>query len=703
MGQSVQTVHMLTKPHVFYDNNLKQALGNQCNSITDFEKTLMLEEESRSKMLLKQTDPMVLEKKAPRELPKVSLVNTSLKKLKYHLGQFDNVVKNRITPDALTEGEWGFEHTKAVFLKEIIPFVKTLKDIFNAFDKVLLTKITEVQIVYNQMEAVVQQYHVDKQFFEIQKKQFLIGNDRLLDQIISQDIVNIVVNSSLDENNSVNVKSFVTMTDSMNYVEMYNKCLELEAELIKQHNMNNTSVNQTEPSFDQLFELNNLNAELQAKDTTIKKLKANIKRLNKTSTTNNVKKDIDEIETINIELEHRVTKLIAENEHLKQTYKQIYDSIKPSRVQAKEHDESLERVLVITSLKNDLKKFKGKYIVDNAAQVLNDTTIAPRMYKLDRVTLASKDKNNMETHIYYLKHTMEQAVILREIVEQSKALNPLDSASYSTCKYVKLIQEFLGYVRDTCPDIHKPSEKLVVVTPINKKKIVRSKSTDNTKNDRILQISSSTQKKNKVEDHSRIVKSSLNKSNCIVEPSGNANLQHSKLNTNSELMCIKCNSSMFDARHELCFLEFVSNMNASSKSMFVKKAKKKEEWKPTGKVFTKIGYNWRPTGRTFTLVGNACPLTRITTTNKVSLREPITIEVVAHESVVTKVYTRRPKVPKTNGFNTKPKIAKSMFSNKMKPGTSRGSNTSVAPSSSSVDLRLSKLFCGIWTPDAPST
>ncbi|GJW63111.1 hypothetical protein Tco_0114995 [Tanacetum coccineum] len=89
MGQSTQTVHMLTKPQVFYDNNLKQALGFQnpfylkkaqqirpmlydgnviaketnVISIVDSEETLMLEEESRSKMLLKQSDPMVLEKK----------------------------------------------------------------------------------------------------------------------------------------------------------------------------------------------------------------------------------------------------------------------------------------------------------------------------------------------------------------------------------------------------------------------------------------------------------------------------------------------------------------------------------------------------------------------------------------------------------------------------------------------------------------
>ncbi|GJU82433.1 hypothetical protein Tco_1284798 [Tanacetum coccineum] len=223
------------------------------------------------------------------------------------------------------------------------------------------------------------------------------------------------------------------------------------------------------------------------------------------------------------------------------------------------------------------------------------------MYKLDPVTLAPKGKNNRETHIYYLKHTMEQAAMLRKIVEQAKSLNLLNSASYSTCKYVKLIQELLGYVRDTFPDIHKPSEKLIAVTPVNKKKTV---------------------------------------------------------------------SSMFDARHELCFLEFLSGMNAR---------------------------------RTFTLVGNACPLTRITATNKVPLRELIPLEVVAQEYVVTKVYTRRPKVPKTNGSNSKPKIAKSMISNKTKPGTSWGSNTSVAPSPSSVDLRLSKLSCGTWTLDAQST
>nr|GFB79427.1 hypothetical protein [Tanacetum cinerariifolium] len=111
------------------------------------------------------------------------------------------------------------------------------------------------------------------------------------------------------------------------------------------------------------------------------------------------------------------------------------------------------------NIKNDLRKLKGKDIVDNAAQMSNAATITLGMYKLDPIILAPKVKNNGEAHEHYLKHTMEQSAILREVVEQAKSRNPLDSASYSACMHVKLIQELLGYVRDTCPDIHKPRVK----------------------------------------------------------------------------------------------------------------------------------------------------------------------------------------------------------------------------------------------------
>nr|GFB55887.1 hypothetical protein [Tanacetum cinerariifolium] len=84
----------------------------------------------------------------PKELLKVSTVNTRLKKLKQHLASFDVVVKERTT--AITEGTWGFEHTKACFRDEIIPFVKELKDLFNSFDQFLVDELFEVQNVFHQ-------------------------------------------------------------------------------------------------------------------------------------------------------------------------------------------------------------------------------------------------------------------------------------------------------------------------------------------------------------------------------------------------------------------------------------------------------------------------------------------------------------------------------------------------------------------------
>nr|GEZ46523.1 hypothetical protein [Tanacetum cinerariifolium] len=134
----------------------------------------------------------------PKELRKVSMVNSSLKKFKFHLASFDVVVKERTTATAIMEGTWGFEYTKACFRDEIIPFVKALKDLFNSFDQFLIDELTEVQNVFNQIEQAVKQHCVKKNKFEDKMKDVLKENERLLEQAISTDIVNIVVNANVN-------------------------------------------------------------------------------------------------------------------------------------------------------------------------------------------------------------------------------------------------------------------------------------------------------------------------------------------------------------------------------------------------------------------------------------------------------------------------------------------------------------------------
>nr|GEZ29155.1 hypothetical protein [Tanacetum cinerariifolium] len=242
--------------------------------IRDSEETLLLEDESCSKMLKKQKDPMMSEKKVnikpvdyvvlnqlskdfetrfvlqtefsaeqafwsqnsgnseesnlssstiiaevPKELPKVSMVNSSLKKLKFHLASFDMVVKERTIATSITEGTWGFKHTKACFRDEIIPFVKALKELFNSFDQFLIDELTEVQNVFNQIEHAVEQHCVEKNKFQDKMENVLKDNERLLEQAIRADIVNIIVH------------------DNVNYacktVNVCERCLTIETELQK--------------------------------------------------------------------------------------------------------------------------------------------------------------------------------------------------------------------------------------------------------------------------------------------------------------------------------------------------------------------------------------------------------------------------------------------------------------------------------------
>ncbi|GJY47694.1 hypothetical protein Tco_0436757 [Tanacetum coccineum] len=325
----------------------------------------------------------------------------------------------------------------------------------------------------------------DKNDYKIQIKQLQIDNDELLNQIMSQDIMH-----------------------TMNSVDICD--------------VNKSCVNECSQS--------------QEKDTVIRKLKEKIKSLSGKANVENVKMDIDEMEIINIELEHILNAQLQ------------------------------EKVFAITALKNELRKLKGKNVVDNAISKPT-TTIAPGM-------------NSCFSY-----------------GNSQRSLSPLDSALDYACKYVTRIQELLIYATQSCPSFNKPSEKLVAVTPRNKEKKVRfaepvtssnniSKQTDslktkdsnipllpstgvnsttsasgskpsgNTKKNRISRPSSSN-KKNEVEEHPRTVKSSLNKTNYVSEPISNALVKHSERNA-------------------------------------------------------KFNAIWKPTGRILTIVGNRCPLTRIT-------------------------------------------------------------------------------------------
>nr|GEV93179.1 hypothetical protein [Tanacetum cinerariifolium] len=432
-NQSAQTVHMLTKPQLFYDHSTRQALGfkNPCYLkraqqlkpklydgsvieksdalvIHDSEETLLLEDEMQSEEPNLSASTTIVE--VPKELPKVSMTVN---------------VCERCIP----------------------------------------------------IETELQKDFIKKECYEMLFKKY-------------------------------------------NTLEKHCISLEVDNQLKKEiFQRNNSFSQQSAPTFDQLFEINDLKAQSQEKDTVIMKLKERLKSLTDDVKEEKTRRELEEITTINIELDHRVTKLVAENENLKQTYKQLYDSIKSPRVRSKEQCDDLikqvniksaensalnaslqEKVLVITTLKETLSKLKGKVVVN---EVVPLHSIDPELLKIDVDPLAPKLHNNRTAHTDYHSHTLEEIATLREMVKSEILLNPLNTSLDYACK---------------------------------------------------IQRTPSKAKKNKLEDHHRIVRPSLNKKKNVVDTKSISSVANSKLNVNADLKCATCNGCLFSDNHDSCVL-----------------------------------------------------------------------------------------------------------------------------------------------------
>ncbi|GJW23386.1 retrovirus-related pol polyprotein from transposon TNT 1-94 [Tanacetum coccineum] len=577
-GHIVQTMHMLTKPQVFYDESHKTTLGYQnplyltqaqrkqpalyCGHtilrkhdalfVIDTEETLKLAEESKLKMNAKQNDPIAKEKKVniapidyaalnklsehfvkhfvpqnnfpkdiPRELPFISVVKHSFLKMRSQLNNFDNIIKVRTKVTGQNEGTRGFEHIRKAFEHD---------SYVNEYSKVL-----ELEV-------------------KLSKKK----------DMVEKDVYNELSKRSL---------------------RLEQHCINLE--ITRQHmkeSLRNQKLckNQDAPEFFELFEVNKLKAQLQKKNTTI------------------------------------------------------------------------------SNLKDHIATLKGKSVSDCTVQVNNSCVIALEMYKLDLEPLSLKLKKNRGVHVDYQKQTQKHVDTLCDILEQTRAQQPLDSALDYVCKFTTHILELLVYVNATCPSSLNKSEKLVAVTPMNKTKKVTftepsestsnkpkqadsknskitnnplltsirvksstsvsgSKPTCNTKKNRISRTSNSNQK-NKVEDHIRSVKSSSNKKNCVSECI--ASTKHDVFDVNSKLIFSTCNEYLFNACHDMRVVDYLNNLNERAKSRS-SKSNKKKDWKPTGKVFTNVGHRWIPTGRTFTIDETKFPLIRITPTTVVPPKKPV--------------------------------------------------------------------------------
>ncbi|GJT95353.1 hypothetical protein Tco_1090871 [Tanacetum coccineum] len=500
--QSLQTVHMLCKPKPYYNEQNKVAIGYKnplCLTrakqvqpalyngyeiiknnhvpalVHNTEDTLEIAEITRRKMNDKMKDPECVTHKvkiAPPDYSKENYLATFTPQKQLTPEQIfwsqdlikmkEEALKKQTTASrpikALmvhTKGERGFEQTKECYLTEVIPFFKTLKEHFEGIQKALTKEIKEMKDIFEELEAEVDQNVVNRKHDEIERKNLLIENDNLIADCLSKEVFYFATNSKLT------VSRFTEMHEAHTIVQT--RCLELEAELSKlRDKVQKDDHTELVKRFSNL-EVNHLN--LQLKYQNLKKSFGN--------DTSPPARDTPDL-TQSLTLDFQITQLTekvsvlqeqnelfrAENEKVKQHYKELYDSIKNENLKAQIHE--------------NLKC--------NTMESVKPRVLALGRHALDVEPIPPHNRNNKEVHLHYLKHLKESVETLREIVEEAKVERPFDRSLASACLYTKHSQELLEYAIGTCPKAFNQRDKKHAPTPIIRKKQVTFKEQCDTSN-----------------------------------------------------------------------------------------------------------------------------------------------------------------------------------------------------------------------------
>ncbi|GJS10012.1 hypothetical protein Tco_0366808 [Tanacetum coccineum] len=362
-----------------------------------------------------------------------------------------------------------------------------------------------------------------------------------------------------------------------------------------------------------------------------------------------VKHEIYVIETINIELEHKMAKLLKENETLKRHYKELSDSIKITRAKTIKHTTSLiaqnakfkaqlqEKGFAIAALKNELRKLGGnsvntkfakssilgKPVLEphrNQSVVRQPTTFKSERPRISKPRFASQvDVNNdlpkpVTTH--YFPKGKESACA------KPHHMIALGSSRYSSNYMVH--NYYLEEAKKQTQEIGRNSKTSVIPSD-------RSQSTSNGSKPK-PRINNQKYRNWPASKSSHVTTKTM----LIAEHSRNSrNFSDSKY-----FVCLTCQKCVFNANHDSCVSKFLNKVNSRAKvpsnkttnrNKLVEQisvAKKPERqiskghkfsikktsvvhektmtprsclrWKLTGKIFKTVGLRWVLTGKIFT-------------------------------------------------------------------------------------------------------
>nr|GEZ38518.1 hypothetical protein [Tanacetum cinerariifolium] len=124
-----------------------------------------------------------------------------------------------------------------------------------------------------------------------------------------------------------------------------------------------------------------------------------------------------------------------------------------------------EKVLVITALKEQLNKLKGKAILTETVSL---NPIDPELLKVDVAPLVPKLRKNRTAHTDYIRHTQEEAATIREIVESERLLSPLNTYLDYVWRTFTIVGNVCLLTRIAIPTIMPPREPIPIVNSMDK-------------------------------------------------------------------------------------------------------------------------------------------------------------------------------------------------------------------------------------------
>nr|GEZ21112.1 retrovirus-related Pol polyprotein from transposon TNT 1-94 [Tanacetum cinerariifolium] len=392
----------------------------------------------------------------PRVLPTTNQVKIHIFTLIQQFSIFDKTCKKRITPSSIIDGERGFEQTKACYLQEVIPFFQTIKDNLEGIQKALTREVKQMKDGFEELEAKVSQCAVDKKHDAIDLNNLLIANDNLITKCLSKEVFSVATKSEL------NVARFAEMHVANTSIEA--RCLALEVELAtlrdKSHQENQGELIKFFPK-------------LEGKDNAIRQLKKQLSKLQVTSSDTERTVKVRTTDTPLTKFTDLVTNLQAqmdlfraENDKVKQHYKELYDSTKVTR--AKHIEQVTKLTAENVTLKTSVSKAKVQPpVLTRTKHVVDVEPVVPRL------------RNNRDAHLDYLRHLIESVETIRDIVEEAKVVRPLDRSIVSACCYTQHSQELLEYAIGTSPQGSQQRAKQLAHTPlIRKKQVTATKPSD---------------------------------------------------------------------------------------------------------------------------------------------------------------------------------------------------------------------------------